>query len=332
MANRDVIVVGASAGGVEPLRRMARSLPPNLPASVLVVLHVSPDQPSALAQVLDRAGPLRAVDAEDGAPLERGRIYVAVPDYHLLLEPNHIRVVTGPKENRNRPAVDVLFRSAAKVYGPRVVGVVLSGALDDGTAGLIAIKVRGGVAVVQDPAEAFTDGMPRSAMRYLEVDHVVPSPALGRLIGKLAGETVDVDDAPPPTPDMVSETRIAKLDPRSQDPNGETKPGVQSEVSCPDCRGVLWEIQEGDLLRFRCRTGHAYSPETLLQAEGEGIETALWEALRSIEERLALRRRLIEQARERRLHSLVKHFEEQANESEAAVQTLRKLLLQKVAD
>jgi two-component system, chemotaxis family, protein-glutamate methylesterase/glutaminase len=332
MATRDVIVVGASAGGVEPLQRMAASLPPDLPASVFVVLHLASHQPSSLPEVLDRAGPLRAAGAEDGQAIEHGRIYVAPPDHHVVVEPDKVRVVMGPKENRHRPSVDVLFRSAARAYGPRVIGAVLSGSLDDGTAGLISIKIRGGLTIVQDPAEAFSDSMPRNAMRYLEVDHVVPAFSLGSLLGRLTREKIDAAAAPPPTAEMIEETRIAKLDPGSQRAPDDAKPGVRSAVACPDCRGVLWEIQEGDLLRFRCRTGHAYSPETLLSAQEEGVEAALWEALRAIEERVALRRRLIEQARERRLDSLVKHFEAQAKEAEGAVESLRRLLLQKVAD
>jgi two-component system chemotaxis response regulator CheB len=330
MATRDIVVVGASAGGVEPLRRLAADLPADLPAAVFVVLHIAADQPSALAQVLDRSGPLAAHAAEDGDPLEPGRIYVAPPDRHLMLETGQVRVVKGPRENRHRPSVDVLFRSAARAYGPRVIGVVLSGSLDDGTAGLIAVKIRGGVAVVQDPAEAFCAAMPRNAMRYMEVDHVVRAGALGKLVGRLAGEEVDADEAPPASREMDQETRIARLDRDTLET--ENKPGVQSVVACPDCRGVLWEIQEGNLLRFRCRTGHAYSPETLLSAQHEGVETALWEALRAIEERASLRRRLVRQARERRLDSLAGHFETRAREAETAVESLRRLLLTRVAD
>ncbi len=325
MATRDIIVVGASAGGVEPLRRLAADLPPDLPAAVFVVLHVPPEQPSALAEVLARSGQLPAAPAKEGEPVERGRIYTAPPDRHLMLEPGRVRVVRGPRENRHRPSVDVLFRSAARSYGPRVVGVVLSGALDDGTAGLIAVKIRGGVAVVQDPAEAFADGMPRNAMRYLEVEHVVPARALGKLLARLAAEPVSPSEAPPATAEMLYETRIARLDLEAIE--SEQKPGVPSTVACPDCSGVLREIQEGDLLRFRCRTGHAFSPETLLSAQSDAIERALWEALRGIEERLALRRRLVQQARERRLRSLVRHFEVQVRETEGAAEALRSLLL-----
>jgi two-component system, chemotaxis family, protein-glutamate methylesterase/glutaminase len=330
MATHDVVVVGASAGGVQPLQQLAADLDPNLPAAVFVVLHIAADKPSALADVLNRAGPLPAKFPEDGDAIEPGHISVAPPNRHLMLEPGRIRVVHGPRENRHRPSVDVLFRSAARAYGPRVVGVVLSGALDDGTAGLIAVKLRGGVAVVQDPAEAFCADMPRNAMRYLEVDHVVPAAAVGKLVSRLTKQTVDVDLAPPPPAEMIQETQIAKLDREALD--SDEKPGVQSVVACPDCRGVLWEIQEEDLLRFQCRTGHAYSPETLLAEETNEVETALWEALRAIEERAALRRRLVQQAKERRLDVLAGHFESRARETEGAVRSLRALLLGRVGD
>ena len=327
MDTRDIVVLGASAGGVEPLRRIASDLDSDLPAAVFVVLHLPADQPSALSGILDKAGPLPAFTPEDGQAIERGRIYVAPPDVHLTLEPGIVRLFHGPRENRHRPSVDVLFRTAARAYGPRVIGGVLSGSLDDGTAGLVAVKIRGGVAVVQDPAEAFCADMPRNATRYIEVDHVAPAKAIGALLNRLTRVPVDSATAPPPSAEMIQETRIARLD--LGEIENEDKPGVPSAVACPDCRGVLWEIQEGDLLRFRCRTGHAFSPETLLRAEDEGIERALWEALRALEERVSLRRRLVEQARERHLFSLAADFENRVSELERAATSLRALLLQK---
>ena len=327
MATRDIVVLGASAGGVEPLRAIARELLPDLPASIFVVLHLAPDNPSVLAEILDRAGPLSAIVPEDGQKIERSRVYVAPPDKHLFVEDGHVRVLQGPKENRQRPSIDVLFRSAARVYGPRVVGVVLSGALDDGTAGLIAVKIRGGLAVVQEPAEAFSADMPRNAMRYLEPDYVLKAQEIGAVLNRLVLERVLPEDGEPPSDMMVDETRIAWIDPQTL--LRDDRPGVQSVIACPDCHGVLWEIQEGGLLRFRCRTGHAFSPETLISAETEQIEKALWEALRTLEERVALRRRLVRQAEERRLTSLAKHFKERLKETESLAETLREALLQR---
>jgi len=327
MITRDIVVLGASAGGVEPLRAIARELLPDLPASIFAVLHLAPDNPSVLAEILDRAGPLSAIVPEDGQKIERSRVYVAPPDKHLFVEDGHVRVLQGPKENRQRPSIDVLFRSAARVYGPRVVGVVLSGALDDGTAGLIAVKIRGGLAVVQEPAEAFSADMPRNAMRYLEPDYVLKAQEIGAVLNRLVLERVLPEDGEPPSDMMVDETRIARIDPQTL--LRDDRPGVQSVIACPDCHGVLWEIQEGGLLRFRCRTGHAFSPETLISAETEQIEKALWEALRTLEERVALRRRLVRQAEERRLTSLAKHFKERLKETESLAETLREALLQR---
>ena len=328
MARRDIIVIGASAGGVEPLRTIMSDLRPDLPASVFVVLHLAHDRPSSLAELLDRAGPLTALPAQDGTKIEQGKIYVAVPDHHLLLENGRMRVTHGPQENRHRPAIDVLFRSAAKSYGSRVIGVVLSGSLDDGTAGLVAIKIRGGLAIIQDPTEAFTADMPRNAARYIEVDSVCRARGIGGLLNDLVSQRVDPEQGAPPSPEMVEESRIAALIPTETDDS--EKPGVPSSIACPDCHGVLWEIQEGDLLRWRCRTGHAYSPETLISAENESVDKALWEAIRILEERAALRRRLVGQARERHLPTLEKHFKQAVSETEGTIETLRALLAQHV--
>ena len=324
MVHRNVVCIGASAGGLAPLTEVVAKIPARLQASVFVVVHMSADAPSLLPQILDRAKGMAAAPAVDGEEIRPGRIYVAVPDHHLVLEGEKVRVVRGPRENRHRPSIDNLFRSAARYHGPRVVGVVLSGSLDDGTAGLIAIKIRGGVAVVQDPAEAFSSDMPRNAMRYLDVDHVMPAAKIGPLIARLVREKLDQVEPPVPQ-EMVQETAIGKVNLRAVE--DENRPGKPSQFGCPDCGGVLWEIEEGRLLRVRCRVGHAFSPETMTSAADESIEAALWEALRAIEERVALRRRLATQARERHLDSLAAHFEKQIPQSEQHVSALRDMLL-----
>lgn len=324
MATHDVIVVGASAGGVEALSRVASDLPPDLPASVLVVLHVPAQAPSSLPTILSRAGPLPASHAEDSEPLERGRIYVAPPDFHLLVERGFVRVVRGPMENRHRPAIDPLFRSAARAYGSRVVGVILTGTLDDGTAGLVSVKVGRGIAVVQDPSEAFCDGMPKSALRYVEADYVLPLSDIGPLLSRLARKPVHEPERPV-SERTSKETKIAEFDMATM--QKDDKPGTPSAFSCPDCSGVLWEIQDGDLLRFRCRVGHAYSAESMTVAQEEAIERALWAGLRALEERAALSRRIAAHARERNLEGVALPYEEKLRQTEEQAALLRSVLL-----
>jgi two-component system, chemotaxis family, protein-glutamate methylesterase/glutaminase len=323
MPDHDIVVVGASAGGVEALAGLAASLPPDLPAAVFVVLHLPPTGTSALPGILTRHGPLPASHVKDGEPIEHGRIYVAPPDHHLLVRAGHVHLARGPRENGHRPAVDPLFRSAAREYATRVIGVILSGALDDGTAGLVAVRSRGGIAVVQDPEDALYPGMPLSALEHVEVDHVVPVAAIGPLLARLVTEPAPEPPGPAPT-EMEVEVEVEGF---SMDAMEGQHPGELSGFSCPDCSGVLWTIDDGDLQRFRCRVGHAWSPESLLTRQSEALEAALWIALRSLEERAALARRLAEPPR-RRGHSITAtRFEEQAIEAQQAARVVRELLL-----
>jgi len=278
MPDRDIVVVGASAGGVEALTSLVRALPGDLPASVFVVLHLPATGSSALPDILSRAGRLPASHAKDGEPIEQRRIYVAPPDYHLLLRAGHVRATRGPRENGHRPAVDPLFRSAAFEYANRVVGVVLSGALDDGTAGLLAVKSRGGVAIVQHPEDALYPGMPHNAIEHVEVDHVLPAADIGETLGRLAAEPA-TDPAGAGSDDMQTKVELEGF---SMEAIEGGHPGRPSGFSCPDCNGVLWEIRDGGLVRFRCRVGHAWSPESLLTQQSESLEAALWVALRTL--------------------------------------------------
>jgi two-component system, chemotaxis family, protein-glutamate methylesterase/glutaminase len=271
MPDHDIVVVGASAGGVEALVELARSLPPDLPAAVFVVLHVPSTGTSALPDILGRHGRLPAAHAKDGEPIEPGRIYVAPPDHHLLLRTGHVHLARGPRENGHRPAVDSLFRSAAREYAARVIGVVLSGALDDGTAGLAAVRARGGPTVVQEPADALFAGMPGSAIEQVGVDHVLPAAAMGPLLARLTLEPAAAA-APQPAPDgMKVEVAVEGFSLEAMEGG---HPGTPSGFSCPDCNGVLWEIQDGQLQRFRCRVGHAWSPESLLTQQSEAQQAA----------------------------------------------------------
>jgi two-component system chemotaxis response regulator CheB len=290
-----VVVVGASAGGIEALRELASGFPVDFPAAVCVVLHTSPQAPGMLDSILSRSGRLPATNACDRERLEPGRIYVAPPDCHLLVEPGRVRVTKGPRENRFRPAIDPLFRSAAQVFGPGAVGVILTGNLGDGTAGLWAIKQLGGTTVVQDPADALFPAMPRNALSNVRIDHVVPLSRIPPLLVRLTSEEVPAPTAPRVPESVEVEMKIAKeaipLD------VGLENIGEPSTFACPECHGVLMRLRDGGPIRFRCHTGHAYSIDSLAIGISEGIEEALWNTIRALEEGDMLLRTLGEHAR-----------------------------------
>ncbi|HLM75877.1 MAG TPA: chemotaxis protein CheB [Polyangiaceae bacterium] len=294
MPTRDIVVIGASAGGVEALMQLVSDLPADFGGSIFLVLHYPPQSTSALPKILSRAGSLVACHAEDHMPIEPGKIVIAPPDYHLLVEPGHVHIVHGPKENSFRPSIDSLFRSAALAYGPRVIGVILTGLLDDGTAGLLAVKRRGGLAIVQDPEDALFDGMPKSAISYVNVDHVAPLAAIPSLLTRLVKEptkTLDEDQA------MGNEDTKLKLE-RGVDAldkdamQSVQKFGTPAPFSCPDCGGVLSELYDGALIRFRCQVGHAYSPESVLSCHASALERALYQSFNMLNERVTLMERL----------------------------------------
>jgi two-component system chemotaxis response regulator CheB len=276
MAQRDIVVIGASTGGVELLLDLVSELPVKLPAAIFVVLHTSPGYLSSFPELLSQRGALPAVHPQHGDEISPGRIYVAPPDNHLLVRAGFVEVVRGPKENGHRPAVDPLFRSASWAYGSRVVGVVLSGHLDCGTAGLMSVKARGGVAVVQEPSSAPAPDMPRSALQRVAVDHVVQPAELPGLLARLAAE-----QAPP---SRAHGRVVDELEGRT--------PGSPVELVCPLCHGVLTEASVGEFRHFRCLVGHAFSLDSLLGEQTEDVERALWAAVRSLEEGAALSRRL----------------------------------------
>ena len=318
MSSRHIVTVGASAGGVEALTRLVRGLPPDLPAALFVVLHIPADSHSALPQILSRAGPLPAVHATDGEPIKRGRVYVAPPDRHLLVTRERLRVVRGPRQNGHRPAVDPLFQTAAANYGQQVVGVVLSGALDDGTVGLAAIKRAGGLAVVQSPDEALVASMPMSAIENVDVDYCLPVADVGPLLSRLTA-----------APARGASSRVGNgLDHGREGGNGEIhmkdgdsigpqlKPvGAASGFTCPECGGALWESEDGDIVQYSCHVGHGYSADSLLGEQSNALETALWTAYRALEERAALARRLATRARQRRNPIIAERFQTQSEEA-----------------
>jgi two-component system chemotaxis response regulator CheB len=322
--HRDIVVIGASAGGVETLIKLVRQLPADFPAAFFVVLHIPANSPSLLAQILNRSSQLAVMQPTDHTPIETGHIYVAPPDYHMLLEQDEIRIIRGPKENRHRPAIDPLFRSAALVYGPRVIGVILTGALDDGTAGLLAIKHKQGLAIVQDPKEALYPSMPQSALDYVQVDYCSSVVDMGPILINLVQEHVYGGEPPLLDEKLTQEVEIAKLDLHMLHQN--TPEGAPSAFSCPDCGGVLWEVQDDALVRYRCRVGHAFSPESIQAAQAEKIEEALWTALKTLQEKASLTRNIQQQAHNRNQHGLSTALRERIQEIEKNADILSSVL------
>lgn len=312
MFKRDIIVSGASAGGLQAFQTLVSQLPSELSAAIFIVWHVSPEYPSLLPEILAQATALPVAHAIDTEPIKLGRIYVAPPDYHLLIEPGYVRLSRGPRENRFRPSIDVLFRSAARSYGSQVIGVVLSGSLDDGASGLYAIKERGGLAVVQDPSDALHPSMPMAAMHAVAVDHCVSIIEMGALLAHLLDKAILVHEVNPVSEEMDIEVGIARQDNSLE--IGITKLGEFSPYTCPECHGVLMQLKEGNLIRFRCHTGHAYSLDSLLAEVTQSIEEILWDGIQTIE------------ASEMLMTHIAQHLC-QVNEHEAAV-----LLLQKVKE
>lgn len=327
MATRNIIVVGASAGGFEALKRLVGDLPADFPASIFVVWHMSPDVRGVLPQVLNRAGTVRAAHAYDNEPIEPNRIYVAPPDRHLLVENGRARVTRGPKENRFRPAVDPLFRSAAYAYNNRVIGVVLSGALDDGTAGMWTIKHRGGVCVVQDPADAEVPSMPENALREVAVDYSVPMAQMGGLLVRLAKEEIAETFEVKMEDDKKTEIeiRIAAEDKAFE--MGVMNLGELSPFSCPDCHGVLSLIRDGQMKRFRCHTGHAFSADALLSTVSENIEDSLYSAIRGVEESIMLLNHLGDHFAETNRKKLAALYFQKAQEAEQRAGLVRRAVL-----
>jgi len=289
--------------------QLVADLPADLSASVFVVHHFPAQSVSVLPSILNRAGPLPASQPADGEPIVAGRIYVARPDRHMVLRRDRIRLTLGPREQGHRPAIDPLFRSAARHFGPRAIGVVLSGTLDDGTTGLLAIKQAGGLAVVQDPGQAAFPGMPASAIEHVPVDHVVGPAELGPLLS---------DTGDPPDSALAGTAAL----------RGDDRPGRPSGLVCPECGGVLWESETGGLLHFRCHVGHAYGADSLLAAKSGALEGALWGAVRALEEKAELLRRLAGISRERGLHRAATRFDQAVRDAEHGSNMIRESLIE----
>lgn len=277
-----VVVVGASAGGAEALTGLVAQLSADFPAPVFIVNHMAAETTGkALVGALNQAGSVECSHARDGESFQRAHVYLAPSDQHLLLVRGKMLVTKGARENRYRPAIDPLFRSAAVAYGKGVIGIILTGYLDDGTSGMKAIRRCGGTCIVQDPADAAYPDMPQSVIRHVGADYCVPLAQMGVLLSKLAAREVGASKKPPA--DLVIEARIAER--VVSDLQSVEALGTQVPFNCPDCGGVLWQMKHGGPLRYRCHTGHAFSSAALLAQQGERIEETLWVALRMFEER-----------------------------------------------
>jgi two-component system chemotaxis response regulator CheB len=318
---RDIVVIGGSAGAVEALTELLERLPRTVPAAIFVTLHIPSDFPSILPEVLSRNG-WKARHPQQHEGFERGVILVAPPDLHLMVEREEVTLSRGPRENRHRPAIDVMFRSAARAYGPRVVAVLLSGEMDDGSSGMMAVKMRGGLAVVQNPAEAKASEMPSRAIQNAQPDCVLSVARIADLLRSVTSEELRLAEPAggSVSEELRTETSKANLE---EMPSGEN-PGQPSAFACPECHGALWEVEEGGLLRFRCRVGHAYTADALRVAMTETTEDALWVAMRALEEKAEIYRRLAVRSASR----MRAQYQEQAGGFDQHAKTIRKMLLE----
>lgn len=327
MANRDIIVIGASFGGSEAIPYICKNLPADLNAAVLIVWHLGEGSMGVLPNIILKESKLPAANARDGEALRTGKIYIAPPNRHLIIEEGIIKTPAGPKENRFRPAIDPLFRSAALYGGKRVIGVILTGLLNDGTSGLWTIKDKGGMAIVQNPDDAVCSGMPLSAIKNVEVDYVVDISEIPQLLVKLSNEEVNSAAASGSEKVLITELELVKdelKDDRDMNIIGEI-----SQFTCPECHGSLWKMREGNILRFRCRTGHAYTAEALLLDLEDTVEDYLWNALRGVEESSSLMRNIGDDLKKRNNLNSAEEYFAKAKEAEDKVKILRQALMTK---
>ncbi len=314
-----VFVIGSSAGGMDALKRLVVQLPADFPAPIFVVNHMAADADSAvLVRAINQHGLLPCSVAVDGEAFSDGRIYLAPADHHLLVVKGCMRVTKGARENRSRPGIDPLFRSAAVAYRSKVVGVLLTGYLDDGTAGLEAIHRCGGVCVVQDPADAAYPDMPQNALNRVAVDHTVALEEMGALFDQLLLRRPR-RDVPVPK-DIAIEAKIAER--VLSDLEAVNAVGDQVPFNCPDCGGPLWEVANGNVLRYRCHTGHSFTSSVLEAEQKANIEETLWTALRMFEER----RNLLMTMSHRQSRGFSESAAERAKDSEVHIERIRAML------
>lgn len=319
-----IIVMGASMGGFEAFKTIIKDLPPDFKTPIFIVWHMSPDVQGLLPQVLNRINQIYAANAHNEESINPGRIYVAPSDHHLLIERGRVRVTHGPKENRFRPAVDPLFRSAAYSYGNRVIGVILSGGLDDGTAGLWTVKRYGGVAIVQDPISAEVSSMPESAMKEVDVDYCVGLSEIAALLVRLSKEPISEIDV---MKDEQTKKEIEIAAEANALREGIYNLGELTPFTCPECHGVLSRLHNDKIVRYRCHTGHAYSVDALMAALTEKIEDGLYNAIRGIDESIMLLNHLGDHCAEANKPKLASLYFKKAKEAEERAQLVRNAAL-----
>lgn len=317
MLNR-IIVIGASAGGISAVKEVLSGLDPDLPAAVFVVIHRSTSLPSFLESVLEQSSKLPVVECSDG-PIREGIVYVASPDRHLIVERGKVAASRGPKENLHRPSVDVLFRSAALAYRSAVIGVVMTGLLDDGTAGLFYVKRYGGTAIVQDPKDAEFKGMPESALSNVKVDYVAPLAEIAPLLTKLTHQPVRYrqDGASPSARRNVRDMTTR---------NWNESSGAPSSFTCPDCHGPIFVSHNGSLTEYRCLVGHAYGPASMEQAQYEGLERMLWSVLNFFEQKANFEDQCAETARNDGNQKEARLLKKRAEKARRQARTLQGIL------
>jgi two-component system, chemotaxis family, protein-glutamate methylesterase/glutaminase len=321
---RDIIVIGTSAGGVEALKELVSYLPADLPASVFVVLHIPPQSTSQLPKILETKGNLPATHATSDEEIRPGHIYIAPPDHHMLLRlGERVTLSRGPRENRTRPAIDPLFRTAARNYKERVIAVILTGTLNDGVAGMLAVKSQGGIAIAQDPDEALYPEMPQTAIDTRMVDHVLTIREIASTLDRLVRDPIQITM----NHSEEEEKAIQEVDQTLKDQMSGKRNGKTATYSCPECGGVLWEHDVDDLIHFRCHVGHAYTADALMAEQTEGVETALWSALRALREKAVLSHQIASNMRSRGSTYTAQRFEEQASDLEQQITVLHRLLL-----
>jgi len=323
MPPHDLMVIGGSAGALEALQRLLPGLAQEFRAPICVVIHSAAESPGLLPGLLERIAGRPTRYPIDGEAIQDGRIYVARPDHHLLIEDGRLRLTRGPRENGFRPAVDPLFRTAAKSYDGRTIGVILSGGRNDGTAGLAAIKTSGGVAIAQHPEDALAPSMPQSAIRHVDVDFVLNATEIPRVVANLPARLRKKTAGP-----QRGRKRPDAAEVGSDALNAPGKPvRPPTAFVCPECGGALWEMEQGKLLRFRCHVGHVFTGETLVEQQNGTIEHALWNALRTLEEAASLRERMADHARDARMDAIARDYDQQKKSFEEQAAVIRRVLV-----